>query len=72
MAELATAYRMAARGRCPMWVGAKPALPYTTIVNLKNGTLKTEEIRLLLCLAVPLDVIRVGPDHQTHRLLFPS
>lgn len=51
-------------------------LPYTTIVNLKNGTLKTEEIRLvqrlLRSLDVPLEIIRIAPDHKTHRFLFPT
>jgi len=51
-------------------------LPYTTIVNLKNGTLKSEEIRLvqrlLRSLAVPLNTIRIAPDSKIQRFLFPD
>ncbi|MBC6992515.1 hypothetical protein [Hymenobacter sp. BT491] len=54
----------------------RQALPYTTVVNLKNGTLKSEEIRLvqrlLRSLAVPVEIIRLAPDHKTHRFLFPT
>lgn len=51
-------------------------LPYTSIVGLKNNTLKREEPRLLQRLLRQLDVatelIRVPPDSQSQRFLFPS
>ncbi len=51
-------------------------LPYTTIVNLKNGNLKTEEPRLLQRLLrsidVPIELVRVPADTKSQRFLFPT
>lgn len=51
-------------------------LPYTTIVNLKNGKLRTEEPRLLQrvlrSLDTPTELVRHPPGSKTQRFLFPS
>jgi hypothetical protein len=51
-------------------------LPYTTVVNLKNGKLTHEEPRLLQRILRSLDVdtqlIRVPADSKSQRFLFPS
>ncbi|TYZ12700.1 hypothetical protein FY528_05265 [Hymenobacter lutimineralis] len=51
-------------------------LPYTSIVGLKNNSLKREEPRLLQrllrSLAVDTEVIRIPPNTQNARFLFPS
>lgn len=51
-------------------------LPYTSIVGLKNNSLKREEPRLLQRLLRMLDIateiIRVPPNSVTPRFLFPS
>ena len=71
------AYRlkMFGRGELKPFCEAR-SLPYTTIVNLKNGNLKTEEIRLVLRLLrnldVPVELIRIAPDSSIHRFLFPN
>jgi len=72
-----SAYRlkMFGRGELKPFCEAR-GLPYTTIVNLKNGNLKTEELRLVLRLLrnldVPVELIRIAPDSNVHRFLFPS
>ncbi|WP_345237599.1 hypothetical protein [Hymenobacter saemangeumensis] len=51
-------------------------LPYTSIVGLKNSSLKREEPRLLQRLLRHLDVatelIRIPPNSVSPRFLFPS
>lgn len=51
-------------------------LPYTSIVGLKNNSLKREEPRLLQrllrSLAVDTEVIRIPPNSQSPRFLFPT
>jgi hypothetical protein len=51
-------------------------LPYTTIVNLKNGNLKTEEPRLLQrvlrSLDVATEIVRNPLEAKKQRMLFPS
>ena len=51
-------------------------LPYTSIVGLKNNSLKREEPRLLQRLLRNLDVatelIRIPPNSVTPRFLFPN
>ncbi|RZK33283.1 MAG: hypothetical protein EOO61_15585 [Hymenobacter sp.] len=51
-------------------------LPYTTVVNLKNGTLKNEEPRLLQrtlrSLSVITELVRSPLDAKMPRFLFPS
>lgn len=51
-------------------------LPYTAIVNLKNGTLKNEEPRLLQralrSLSVATELVRNPLDAKTPRYLFAS
>lgn len=51
-------------------------LPYTTIVNLKNGKLKTEEPRLLQrvlrSLDTPTELLGHPPGSKTQRFLFSS
>ncbi len=51
-------------------------LPYTTIVNLKNGNLKNEEPRLLQrvlrSLDVATEIVRSPLDAKSQRFLFPS
>lgn len=71
------AYRlkMFGRGELKPFCEAR-SLPYTTVINLKNGNLKTEEIRLVLRLLrhldVPVELTRIAPDSNVHRFLFPS
>lgn len=51
-------------------------LPYTSIVGLKNNSLKRDEPRLLQRLLRNLDVatelIRIPPNSESPRFLFPS
>ena len=51
-------------------------LPYTSIVGLKNNSLKREEPRLLQrllrTLAVDTELIRIPPNSDNPRFLFPS
>lgn len=51
-------------------------LPYTSIVGLKNNSLKREEPRLLQrllrSLAVATELIRIPPTSVTPRFLFPN
>ncbi|GAB2469832.1 hypothetical protein GCM10011375_40480 [Hymenobacter qilianensis] len=71
------AYRlkMFGRGELKPFCDAR-GLPYTTLVNLKNGNLKTEEIRLVLRLLrhldVPVELTRIAPDSNIHRFVFPN
>ena len=51
-------------------------LPYTSIVGLKNNSLKREEPRLLQrllrSLAVTTELIRIPPNSVSPRFLFPN